>query len=109
VTIFERIAEANIKDWLRKKEQPDYRPPTPVEKTVLGKPFEGHLFDEIKQLLYAAHHEQDDTKKKALLSEATNLEIRLALSYETQGYCFLARHVQGAIQKYKNALASHVT
>jgi len=89
-----------------KKSQPDYIPEPPVDKTTLGASMEGHLFDEIKGLIKKAHLETDETKKKALQTKATNLEIQLSLSYETQGYSFLATNVQQAIQKYKNSLST---
>ena len=104
MSFLEVLAETNIQKWLHEKEQPGYKPSASVEKTAFGKPIEGHLFDEIKHLLARAHGEEDKIKKKEILAQATNLEIRLALSYESQGYCFLARNIQNAIQKYKNSL-----
>jgi hypothetical protein len=106
MSLLEFLSEVNIKEWLRRKDKPDYKPPPPVEKTALGKPVEEHLFDEIKRLLDRAHKEPDEILKKELLAEVTNLEIRLALSYETQGYGFLAKNTQEAIQKYKNSLSA---
>mgnify|MGYP001480175321 CR=1 FL=1 len=52
-----------------------------------------------------SHFEPDEIKKKKIRAEASNLEIQLALSYETQGYGFLATHVQASLQKYKISLS----
>lgn len=98
------LAETNIRAWLQRPKPAVPKASTPSGGTKLGKPFEQHLLDEIKDLLKQAHHEKGETKRKALLTKANNLQIQLVVSYEAQGQHLLARRAEQSILHFRNTL-----
>lgn len=106
MNIFDLLAEWNITSWLRKKqnESPEEKNEgvTSSEgKTSFGKPYEGHLLDDIKSLIADAYQQQDSTVRQDLLVQAKNLETQMLMSYEKQGYNMLATNIQSQIRAFE--------
>jgi hypothetical protein len=106
--ILEFLAEANIRDWLQRRKPSVPRTSTPSGGTKLGKPFEQHLLDEIKDLIAQAH-DAEEPGRKALLAKANNLQIQLVVSYEAQGQHLLARRAEQSILQFRNTLGAPET
>ncbi len=101
MNILNMIAESKILEWLKKVNQPGYKPTPPVEKEP-KRFYEDYLLDDIKGLIAKAYQEKDNQKRKELLEKANNIQVQLVMSYEHQGYNLMAQNIQNSIQKYKN-------
>ncbi len=101
MSIFDFLVEAKMKAWNKEVQQPDYVAPPPVEKTAPGKSFEGHLLDDIKQLINQAAQQAESSRCNDLLSKAKDLEIQLISSLEGQGLFLMAQTMQTTIYQHK--------
>ncbi|MCC3860668.1 hypothetical protein [Pseudemcibacter aquimaris] len=99
--LFDLLSEFKIKDWLKKRQDPDYIAPPSPDKTELGQPYESFLFDEIKKLIIEASEYQGEERKKRL-SKVTSLEIQLLASLEQGGYNMMATNMEKNILKLKS-------
>jgi hypothetical protein len=94
----DNIAEANVKDWQRRKAEPDYVPPEPVDN--YGKP--DYLLEEIKKLIEQAYSVSSEEQQDSLLERAKTLELQMVISYENDNLPLLAKSTQEYIQQFKN-------
>ena len=113
MNIFDLLADWNIKKWLERpdKKAEGNRYETESESdskgaTDFGKPYEGHLLDDIKAIIVEAYMVQDDEAKSELLLKARKLETQLLMSYEKQGYNMLAVSTQQLLRDHERKVAA---
>ncbi|MTI09382.1 hypothetical protein [Curvivirga aplysinae] len=95
--ILEFLAELKINEWIK---QPTTQRAVNVHKELPKKTYEGHLLDQIKELIKKASAETAD-KRKATMMSANNLQIQLLISLEQAGHFQMARETEKVILKYK--------
>ncbi len=110
MNIFDLLAEWNIIKWQKNsanKTVEDSAEQTSAAdgETGFGKPYKGHLLDDVRAMISEAYQQEDDERKQALLDRAKELETQLLMSYEKQGYHMLAASTQELIREHRKDAA----
>jgi len=114
MNIFDLLAEWNITSWLRKADNNSIETGNEPKvsstgKTNFGKPYEGHLLDDIKSLLSQAYEQEEGAERQSMMTQARKLETQMLMSYEKQGYNMLASNMQSQLRAYEKELAENQT
>ena len=93
--MFEGLAEARIRDWIRRG-----RPyPPNLSEHLQAAPLESQLLGEIIALRQSAHGEPDSDARAHLLAESRRREIQLWVLLERSGRPLAAKALAETIQK----------
>lgn len=104
MSIFWKIAENKIKEWLDKPEEEKQKTVTEVSVKD-SRPYESYLLDDIFKLIRESVN-KPDKEREVILKKAYEMEIKLLMSYENSGFPLMARITSERIREYK---ASHLS
>ena len=102
VDAWKRLAEARIREWLRK----------PASERLAGNPWEGavvplelQLLEEVVRMHEAAASAEDRGEANTLRQQAAALETRLLVVLENAGRPLAAQHFAALLQEIRNGAA----
>jgi hypothetical protein len=101
MSMFKTLAEANIKDWFKRKEVAD-KAGVEMPKAEVpfgeGKSIQQQLYEEIVGLIQQGKQAPED-EKAALVKRSQELEIQLMVTLEVGGLPLVAQKFAGALSK----------
>jgi len=99
MSIFWKIAENKINEWLNKSEE-ERSKPAPHISIKESKPYESYVLEDIFKLIEQSADQPEDVRNE-MLETAYNMEIKLMMSYENSGFPLMARMTAERIQNHK--------
>ena len=103
--IFSVIAEAKIKDWLKRKSTGEIVQSETIETIDNLKSIESYLLDDILLLIEQAAHANSE-KREMILKKTREMEIRLLATLENDGYHLMAQMTAETIRDHRKKVRS---
>jgi len=104
MSIFWKIAENKINEWLNKSEE-EKSEPAPRIPIKESKPYETYVLEDILRLIEQSADKPEDERNE-MLEAAYNMEIKLLMSYENSGFPLMARSTAERLYQHRIKYAS---